>query len=92
MQKISAIILAGGQSRRMGRDKALIDFNGRPIIAHVIETLRELSDEVIVVSNRPVDLAGPLPPNARVARDASFSFRLAWLQFGASSKIGRAHV
>ena len=40
-------------------------------------------DEVVVVSNRPVDLAGPLPPNAWVARDASFSFRLAWLQFGA---------
>jgi len=40
-------------------------------------------DEVVIVSNRPVDLSGPLPPNARVARDASFSFRLAWLQFGA---------
>jgi molybdenum cofactor guanylyltransferase len=49
---ISVIILAGGQSQRMGRDKALIDYNGKPIIAHVIETLRELSDDVIVVSNR----------------------------------------
>jgi len=49
---VSAIIQAGGQSRRMGRDKALIDYQGRPIIAHVIETLRSLSDDIVVVSNR----------------------------------------
>ena len=52
MEPVSAIILAGGQSRRMGRDKALITFEGKPIIAHVIDTLRELSDDVLVVSNR----------------------------------------
>ncbi|HEY4720296.1 MAG TPA: molybdenum cofactor guanylyltransferase [Anaerolineae bacterium] len=52
MEPVSAIILAGGQSRRMGRDKALIAFEDRPIIAHVIDTLRELSDDVLVVSNR----------------------------------------
>ncbi|HTP10913.1 MAG TPA: molybdenum cofactor guanylyltransferase [Anaerolineae bacterium] len=49
---VSAIIQAGGQSRRMGRDKALIDYRGRPIIAHVIETLRVLSDDIVVISNR----------------------------------------
>ena len=50
---VSAIILAGGQSRRMGRDKALIEYQGQPIIAHVIDTLRALTDDIAVISNRP---------------------------------------
>jgi molybdopterin-guanine dinucleotide biosynthesis protein A len=50
----------------MGRDKALIDYQGRPIIAHVIDTLRALSDDIVVVSNRS-DLYGPF--RARVVPD-----------------------
>src|SRR5512143_2225483 len=65
-QPVSAIILAGGQSRRMGRDKALIDYQGRPIIARVIDTLRVLSDDILVVSNRS-DLYGSF--GARVVPD-----------------------
>jgi molybdopterin-guanine dinucleotide biosynthesis protein A len=66
MDAISAIIQAGGQSRRMGRDKALIDYHGRPILAHVIDTLRQLSDDVLVVSNRS-DVYGSF--GARVVPD-----------------------
>jgi molybdopterin-guanine dinucleotide biosynthesis protein A len=65
-QVASAIVLAGGQSRRMGRDKALIDYRGRPIIAHVVDTLRALSDDIVAVSNRP-DLYSPF--GARVVPD-----------------------
>ena len=36
----AAIVLAGGQSRRMGGgDKALLDLGGRPMVAHVIDRL-----------------------------------------------------
>ncbi len=50
--KVSAAVMAGGKSRRMGRDKAWIDFgDGRPIIARVVEALAEIADEVVVVAN-----------------------------------------
>jgi molybdopterin-guanine dinucleotide biosynthesis protein A len=67
---VSGIILAGGQSRRMGRDKALIDFQGKPLIAHVIAALRELTNDIVVVSNRS-DVYGPLGASwgARVVAD-----------------------
>ena len=38
--RIAGLILAGGQARRMGgRDKALLDLAGRPLLAHVAERL-----------------------------------------------------
>lgn len=43
--------MAGGKSRRMGRDKAWIPHRGRPIISRVIEVLREVADEVLIVAN-----------------------------------------
>jgi molybdopterin-guanine dinucleotide biosynthesis protein A len=47
----SGIILAGGQSRRFGADKALLPLGGRPLIAHTVEKLVALSDDVVVVTN-----------------------------------------
>lgn len=51
---VSAAIMAGGRSRRMGRDKAWLDLgDGRPIVQRVVDVLREVADEVIVVANDP---------------------------------------
>lgn len=50
-------ILAGGQSRRFGSDKALADLSGRPMIAWVAEALTRHVDD-IVVCGHPGPLAG----------------------------------
>lgn len=48
---VSGVILAGGASRRMGRDKALLRLDGRPLIGLVAERLRAVTGEVIVVAD-----------------------------------------
>ncbi len=49
---VSGVILAGGASRRMGRDKALLDLGGRPLIAVVAERLRAVAGEVIICADQ----------------------------------------
>lgn len=48
---ISALILAGGQSSRMGRDKALIPIQGVPLIRRVYEAALPSCDAVYVISS-----------------------------------------
>lgn len=50
---ITVAILAGGQSRRMGRNKALLTLAGKPLIAHLVARAQTVSDEVIVVTKSP---------------------------------------
>ena len=63
---VSAIILAGGRSSRMGQPKALLPFNGEPLIAHVVRKLQQSFGEVIVVAAPDQELP-PLP--VKLARD-----------------------
>lgn len=49
---LSAVILAGGASRRMGRDKAWMEFEGRPLIQLAVDKVRALGVEEIFVSGR----------------------------------------
>jgi len=50
--KLTAIILAGGKSSRMGTDKGLVLLNGKPMIKHVIEAVEKTEIEnVMLISN-----------------------------------------
>jgi molybdenum cofactor guanylyltransferase len=46
---VTAFILAGGKSRRMGRDKAFVDFKGRPLLARALEVARSVAQDVRIV-------------------------------------------
>ncbi len=49
---ISAVLLAGGESRRMGRDKATLAFRGKPLWQIQLDLLRKLQPAEILVSAR----------------------------------------
>jgi molybdenum cofactor guanylyltransferase len=50
---LSAAVLAGGRSSRMGTDKALLRVGGRTLLERVIEVLQTTSDEVHIIGDRP---------------------------------------
>lgn len=70
--RVSALILAGGSSRRLGRPKALVELAGRPLISYVAHALEPLAEEVIVSVADP-EMEGRIRsflPDVVFARDA----------------------
>ena len=50
---ITAVILAGGQGRRMGgQDKGLLEFNGQPLVEILIERLEQQGLSILINANR----------------------------------------
>ena len=73
---ILGAILAGGASARMGRDKALVEVAGRPMVRRVASALEPVTDSLVVVGRAepvadlmviPDEVAGPVGPLAGVA-------------------------
>jgi len=52
---LAVAIQAGGASRRMGTDKALLPFLGQPLVQRVWQRVAPLADEALVTTNRPQD-------------------------------------
>jgi molybdenum cofactor guanylyltransferase len=56
------VVLAGGQSSRMGCDKALLSWRGRPLIEHQIAVLRAAGMDAVRVSGERPDYQGIADP------------------------------
>jgi molybdopterin-guanine dinucleotide biosynthesis protein A len=54
--QIAAVILAGGQGRRMGgADKGLVEYRGRPLVEWVLDALAPQVGEIVISANRNLD-------------------------------------
>ncbi len=51
--KISCIILAGGEGKRVGSvDKGLLEYKNKPLIEHIINTMAQQVDDIVISANR----------------------------------------
>ncbi len=63
---ITGVILVGGKSLRMGRDKAFLEIAGKPLFERVLSLFKEVFAEVLLVGDREERFAGY---SLRVLRD-----------------------
>lgn len=67
---VTAAVLAGGRSQRMGVDKTLLSFDGEPLVRRVAEAAGQVCAHVLVVTNRPDAIADAgLAPGTPVLTD-----------------------
>lgn len=52
-KNITAIILAGGKSSRMKTDKGFVSFNGKILVQHVIDALKKITNNIIIITQDP---------------------------------------
>lgn len=57
---LSAVILAGGRSSRMGTPKCMLPFDGEPLILHIVRKLQPLFTDIVVVAS-PGQALPPMP-------------------------------
>tara|TARA_Y100001978_G_C23439389_1_gene312258 strand:+ start:46 stop:627 length:582 start_codon:yes stop_codon:yes gene_type:complete len=50
-KNVTAIVLAGGKSSRMGSDKALLLYKNKTFLEHVVCAIKPLVDDIIIISN-----------------------------------------
>jgi molybdopterin-guanine dinucleotide biosynthesis protein A len=63
---MTGVILAGGESTRMGRNKAFIEIEGERIINRIVSLFKEIFDHTLLITNSPLDY---LDLNVRLITD-----------------------
>ncbi len=52
---ITGIILSGGKSSRLGEEKGLATFNGKPLVSYAIDVLKPICSKLIISANNQID-------------------------------------
>lgn len=84
---LSAIVLAGGQSSRMGRDKALLTVNGVPLLRLVYDIASALGNPVYVVTPWPERYQGLLPISCQFIQEVPLPIESASGVVSSSTKV-----
>jgi molybdenum cofactor guanylyltransferase len=80
-ERVTALILAGGRSSRFGRDKLAEPIAGRPMLDHVVERVRAVTSDIVVVT--AAAMTPDVPPDVVIVRDdRPFEGPLAGLRIG----------
>ncbi|MBK3867588.1 molybdenum cofactor guanylyltransferase MobA [Pseudomonas stutzeri] len=90
LSSCTILLLAGGRGQRMGgRDKGLIEWQGRPLIAWLHDVARPLTDDLLISCNRNQSLYAPYAD--RLVNDASsdYSGPLAGIRAGLAAARSR---
>jgi molybdopterin-guanine dinucleotide biosynthesis protein A len=72
-ERLTAIVLAGGQSSRMGQDKALISINGVPLLRQTCQVALECAAAVKIVTFQPQKYRTVIPPECVLVQERSLS-------------------
>ena len=64
-----AVVLAGGESRRFGSDKALAQFRGEPLIARVVRELRNVGFNQVAIAAKEPEKYADAASGAELLRD-----------------------
>jgi len=86
---ISCIVLAGGESKRLGTDKAFLKIGNQILIEGIVEKMAQIGDEVIIVTNSPqryghlaARLVGDIYPGTGVLGGLYSGLRAAHSEYG----------
>lgn len=90
---VSAAILVGGRARRMhGVDKSTLDVDGLPILERQLAVLRQLSDDLMIVTRAGVPRDGPALPLGGKSPFARPGLRLVSDEISDAGPLGGIHA